>query len=52
MTKKFNIIKADEFLEGTTGNNHAFHRIDGERFDVLVNGWFSGAKMNNAMSKA
>jgi hypothetical protein len=36
----------------STGNKHAFHRIDGERFDVLVKAWFSGAKMNNAMSKA
>jgi hypothetical protein len=36
----------------STGNKRAFHRIDGEWFDVLVKAWFSGAKMNNAMSKA
>jgi hypothetical protein len=36
----------------STGNKHAFHRIDGEMFDVFVIAWFAGAKMNNAMSKA
>jgi len=36
----------------STGDQLAFHRIVGGWVDVLVKAWFSGAKMNNAMSKA
>jgi hypothetical protein len=36
----------------STADQLVFHRIVGEWFDVLVKAWFSGAKMNNAMSRA
>jgi hypothetical protein len=36
----------------SSGDQLAFHRIVGEWLDVLVKAWFSGAKMNNAMSRA
>ena len=39
-------------LSLSTGDELAFHRIAGRWLDALVKAWFSGAKMNNAMSRA